>query len=36
MSPPSLSSLRGQNLFDLTGVIAVVTGKFLHPARSSA
>jgi len=26
MSPPSLSSLRGQNLFDLTGVIAVVTG----------
>ncbi|GAA5985400.1 hypothetical protein JCM5350_007753 [Sporobolomyces pararoseus] len=26
MAPPSLSSLRGENLFDLTGVIAVVTG----------
>jgi hypothetical protein len=28
MSPPSLASLRGENLFDLTGVVAVVTGKF--------
>ncbi|GAA5945180.1 SDR family NAD(P)-dependent oxidoreductase [Sporobolomyces koalae] len=26
MAPPSLASLRGENLFDLTGVVAVVTG----------
>ncbi|GAA6023871.1 hypothetical protein JCM11491_003300 [Sporobolomyces phaffii] len=26
MTPPSLAALRGQNLFDLTGVVAVVTG----------
>lgn len=25
-TPPSLSQLRGQNLFDLSGVVAVVTG----------